>query len=249
MKDYGKVGVIMPVYNAKKTVIMAIKSIVRQKYENWMLIVVDDGSTDGSFEIMNEYFEKNKTEAVIHREAENQGTAHALAVCQRLAQSYNCDYFARMDADDRCSPKRLHLQLRHMEENDLDICGTFIKQVCLNKKGKISAEHSLDYPIDIRERNLMKKCPIAHGTAIMKEMVLNVVGTYRFTMFPYNICEDYDYWLMAYRHGFKLGNLPMYLYTKYEHKDSNVAKVNRNLLNGSKMLAKGMYLLDKGLRQ
>src|SRR3989344_1491738 len=100
------VSVIMPVFNAELTIASAIKSILRQKYSEFELIIIDDGSTDKSIDIVHSFYDKRiKTIRLQH----HQGISVALNSGIKQARGI---YIARMDADDIAYPKRLLLQVK-----------------------------------------------------------------------------------------------------------------------------------------
>jgi len=95
-----QVSVILPVYNAEKYVMDAINSIINQTLKDWELIIVNDGSTDGTQGVIDEFDDSR----VVSFSKENGGYATAMNVGISLAKS---NLIARMDADDICDPDRL----------------------------------------------------------------------------------------------------------------------------------------------
>jgi glycosyltransferase involved in cell wall biosynthesis len=114
------VTVAMSAYNASETIGLAIRSILAQTYQDWELIVVDDGSTDRTAEIISGMM--NPRIRLIREPTGNRGLASRLNQCVRLARG---QYVARMDADDVAYPRRLERQVRFLEEHrDIDLLGT-----------------------------------------------------------------------------------------------------------------------------
>lgn len=105
------VSIGMPVYNGADTLAAAIRSIINQTYQNWELLVMDDGSTDGS-----EHVAAGFGDPRIHviKGGDNQGIVFRLNEAVRLAQG---DYFARMDADDIAFPQRLERQVSYLDKH------------------------------------------------------------------------------------------------------------------------------------
>ena len=110
----------MSAYNASGTIDLALRSILAQTYQNWELIVVDDGSTDRTAEsVLNV---KDSRIRFIQEPSGNMGLASRLNQCVRLARG---QYVARMDADDVAYPQRLERQVQFLEEHrDIDLLGT-----------------------------------------------------------------------------------------------------------------------------
>ncbi len=108
-----KISVVMPVYNREKYVRAAIESIIGQTYTNWEFIIVDDGSTDKTLEILQEYANQDKRIKILQN-GENQGIAFSR---NRGVQASSGKYIAVMDSDDISFPKRLATEVEFMESH------------------------------------------------------------------------------------------------------------------------------------
>lgn len=115
------VSIGMPVFNCEITLGIAIRSILEQIYENWELLVIDDGSTDGTVEIAQQF--KDARIRVI-----SDGFHRGLSA--RLNQAIflgTGEYFARMDGDDVSYPRRFKLQVEYLQEHpEVDLLGAGI---------------------------------------------------------------------------------------------------------------------------
>lgn len=110
------VSVIVPVYNAEKFIREAMDSVRAQTYESWELLLVEDGSSDGSVDVITDYIaEKQETRIRLIRQPSNQGAACARNRGVREAVGR---YIAYLDADDLWAPEKLEHELRFMEEKD-----------------------------------------------------------------------------------------------------------------------------------
>ncbi|ELI6450329.1 glycosyltransferase family 2 protein [Photobacterium damselae] len=124
MKNKPLVSVIIPVYNGKKYIKEAIDSIVKQTYDNLEIIVIDDGSTDGSYDYILRLYE-NENRLKLYRK-ENSGLIDTLNLGLKLVSG---DYIARMDSDDISSINRIELQLEMFNNNSkLVLCGANFKR-------------------------------------------------------------------------------------------------------------------------
>lgn len=108
------ISVILPVYNAELYLKEAIESILKQTYKSFELIILNDGSSDNSLNIINSF----KDDRIILIDRENNGLVYTLNEGINMAKS---KYIARMDADDISLSDRFEKQIKHMEENSLDI--------------------------------------------------------------------------------------------------------------------------------
>lgn len=117
----GKVGVIVPVYNVERHLRRCIESILAQTFYQFELILVDDGSTDASGKICDEYEEKDRRIRVIHKK--NGGVSSARN--RGIEESVN-EYLAFVDSDDFIDRKYLEILFQSMEKNqaDLIICNS-----------------------------------------------------------------------------------------------------------------------------
>ena len=111
-------SVIVAVYNVKPYIAECISSICRQTYRNMEIILVDDGSTDGSGDICEEYAAKDQRIHVIHQK--NKGLSGARNAALDVMQG---DYMTIVDGDDYVLPDAFAHAIRVMEENTLDRCG------------------------------------------------------------------------------------------------------------------------------
>jgi glycosyltransferase involved in cell wall biosynthesis len=108
----------MQFFNNERSLADAIKSILLQTYENWELIIHDDGSTDKSYEIAASFTDPR---ILLKKDFGNRGRAVHLNQCLHLARG---DYFAVADADDIAHPERIRLQLNSLLKNsDVDLIG------------------------------------------------------------------------------------------------------------------------------
>lgn len=105
-----KISVLMPVYNCGRYVSHAIKSILNQTFRDFDFIIINDGSTDNTEEVVKGFDDKR----IIYRKTENKGTSAALNYGLKLCK-YN--WVARIDSDDINVPNRLETQIRFLGEN------------------------------------------------------------------------------------------------------------------------------------
>ena len=113
------VSVAMPVYNGAQTIGPAIRSVLYQTYENWELILIEDGSTDETLANVRKF---SDSRIRIISDGTNQGHGARLNQAVELSRG---KYIARMDQDDLCFPERFELQVDFLEENpDVDLLGT-----------------------------------------------------------------------------------------------------------------------------
>ena len=111
---------LMPVYNAEEFLDQAVQSLQNQKYQNWKLIIINDGSTDSSAQVCDSYAKIDPRIQVIHQE--NNGVAETR---NRLLNQIDTPYFSFVDADDELDSTLYEVLMSHMLTMDVDLvmCG------------------------------------------------------------------------------------------------------------------------------
>ena len=178
--------VLMPVYNGDRYLRPAVDSILAQTFTDFEFLIIDNGSTDQTEVILNEYQKKDARIRVLHRE---KGLVEAL--------NYGFDqsrgkYIARLDADDICLPNRMHKQVEFMEKHaEVGVCGSWIR--CFGNYDQVT-KHPVD-DASLRAEMLFSP-PFANSSTIIRQSVLKSHGIY-FRNPPYS--EDYDLWVRLSR--------------------------------------------------
>jgi teichuronic acid biosynthesis glycosyltransferase TuaG len=120
MKDYPLISIITPCYNSAGFLAQTIESVIAQTYKNWEMIIVDDCSTDASFDIALNYAAKDER-IKVYRTEQNCGAALARNKAIKLSQG---EYLAFLDSDDIWLPEKIERQLQFMRENNSDFSFT-----------------------------------------------------------------------------------------------------------------------------
>jgi hypothetical protein len=188
----------MTVYNGREHVEEAARSILDQTFDDLELVVVDDGSTDGSADLVRGLGD----ERVRVFSQGNKGLAAALNAGIAHARG---ELVARMDADDVSHPDRLRRQVELLRARpDVAVVGTSFDVVDAGG-ATVDAFWALPHDDDIR-RELLVRNPFGHGTTMVRRAVLDDVGGYRLVPI-----EDYDLWFRVLRRH-RGANLPESLY-------------------------------------
>lgn len=119
----GLVSVIIPVYNVEKYISRCIDSVLTQTYDNYEIILVDDGSKDSSYYICKQYATANKKIKLCHKENGGVSSARNLGL-----KNANGEYIAFIDADDYVDDNYLKILIGGIEDSDISICGYY--RVC-----------------------------------------------------------------------------------------------------------------------
>jgi teichuronic acid biosynthesis glycosyltransferase TuaG len=120
IKEYPFISIITPNFNCEKIISETIESVIAQTYQNWELLIQDDCSKDGSYEIALEYAQRDNR---IKVEQNNQNSGAAITRNNAIKRSVG-EYLAFLDSDDLWVPEKLEKQLQFMQENDCDFSFT-----------------------------------------------------------------------------------------------------------------------------
>ncbi|PLX84084.1 MAG: glycosyl transferase [Desulfuromonas sp.] len=186
-----QVSVLLPVRNDATHLPAAIASIQRQTLTDWELIVVDDGSTDGTTQWLQSAAEADRRLSII--------TQPALGLVPALnsgLKACNAPLVARMDSDDIAHPRRLFTQLNAFKEQpELTLCASAVRHFPRPhiQGGMLAYEkwqNRLIGHCDI-QRNLFVESPFVHPSVMFKKQAVQTAGGYR--KMPW--AEDYDLWI------------------------------------------------------
>lgn len=198
------VSVLMPVFNTRRFLDQAIRSILGQTHEAFELICVNDGSTDGSLEIIEHYAQIDRRVIVLDRP--NTGLVGALNDGLAVARG---KYIARIDADDIALPHRLQIQIRAME-SDPSLVAMGCHYRYIDEEDQII--RTMTPPTDHEEIDRThlrgeKGCVIPHPAMMLRTAAVRHIGGYS-QRFP--TAEDLDLCLRLAEIG-QLANLPQIL--------------------------------------
>lgn len=194
---YG-VSVILPVYNAELYLEEAVQSILDQTFSEFELIVINDGSTDRSLEILESFVQKDSRVRLVSRE--NRGLISTLNEAISLA---NYDFIARMDADDIALPNRFEKQVAYLKKHpDVAVVGTGYRY--MDPDGQVNGKrHTFVKPSDI-EASLFFCNPIAHPSVMVNYSLL---GDEFFYDEQFKTVEDFELWHRL-SGKYRIANLP-----------------------------------------
>lgn len=221
-----KISVIMSVYNGEKFLKESVLSILNQTYADFEFIIINDGSTDLSLEILRGFEEKDKRIRLISRE--NKGLTPSLNEGIKLAQG---EYIARMDSDDISMPERFEKQITFLEKNkDIALCGTWA--INIDENGNEIGEYKT--PITNKEikKNILFHNPFIHPSVMIRKEIVNNIGLYNEKI---KYAQDYEYWLRMIKKN-KVANLDDFL-IKYR-----IAKKSMTRKSNIPMRLEGLFM-------
>ncbi|AXH63517.1 glycosyltransferase family 2 protein [Providencia huaxiensis] len=205
------VSIIMPAYNVEKWIEKSIKSIINQTYENFELIIIDDCSTDSTFNII-------KRMSTLDNRIKYARNKENSKICKTLNHGLDIstgDYIARFDADDIATPDRLEKQMAKLIEDNLDLIGCQMITIDESENELSSAQRPIGESLINKTKLLIS--PISHIWLCKKDIYIKL-NNYR--EIPY--AEDYDFILRAIDHGYKCDNHPLPL-MYIRHREGNTS--------------------------
>lgn len=198
------VSVLMPAYNAAEHIGEAMDSILAQTFVDFEFLIINDGSTDNTVDIINGYDDPRIK--LIHNDG-NKGLIYSLNYGLEIAQG---KYIARMDADDIAMDTRFEKQVSFLENNpDVSILGTAF--ILMGTPYEI---HHPNYNEEIRIK-LLDDGAFAHPTVMMRKDSIDS-NNIRYNA-DYKYIEDYQFWVEAAIKNLKMANLDEVLLQYRQH--------------------------------
>jgi len=204
------VSIVLPVYNGEKYLKASLDSVLAQTYQNWELVIINDGSTDDTENLILDYQDKRI------RYLPNESNKGIIISLNRGLQESNGVFIARLDADDIALPYRIEKQVEFLSDNpDYDLCGSYFQTIDSN--GRLLK--NVAFPANNRDAQsylLLHNC-FCHSAIMMRS---NIAKELKYDE-KFQVCEDYDLWYRISRRG-KILNLPLFM-TLYRVHDNNMS--------------------------
>ena len=231
--NFPLVSVIMPVYNASFYIREAIESILSQEFIDFEFIIINDGSTDNSEEIILSYSD------VRIKYVKNENNLKIISTLNKGFEMAKGKYIARMDADDISDPLRFTKQIKLLENNpEIGILGTYVQQIGESDKLVCYPENDEDIRYSLIFFN-----PFVHSSVFIRKSIIDEFCL----QFSQNMLhvEDYDMWMriLQYTKGM---NLPEVL-LKYRVHKNQISSIHSEYQRQNNDLLRGNYLLSLGL--
>lgn len=230
-----KVSVIMATYNCAATVEKALDSILAQTYENWVMIICDDGSTDHTPKILNRYKAQYPDKFVLLRNETNRKLPYSLNHCLEHVET---ELVARMDGDDWSAPDRFQKQVSFLKEHpEYDLVGTGVAV----SDGEKKIASIIKTPVPTK-KTMLRQNAFSHATIMTYKRVYDELGGYSLDPTVIRV-EDVDLWCRFLAKGFKGYNLPDELYVILENIDAVKRRTLQARLNGARTRCRGYKLM------
>jgi glycosyltransferase involved in cell wall biosynthesis len=218
------VSVLMPAYNAESFIKESIESILQQTYKDFEFVIVDDASTDSTWNIIQEYSNIDKRIKAF-RNSKNLYIAENRNKCIKLS---NSEFIIWQDADDISEPTRIEKLLSKIESDpDIGLCGSYLEIFTSNGKSSTRTYSQND---ELLRYKIFRYSPVAQPSSIVRRKSIERVGKYNPQLPP---AEDID---MSFRIGeyYKFANVPEVLLKYRMHANSatfkNIKRIELNTI-------------------
>lgn len=199
-----KISVIMGIYNCAETLPEALDSLLNQTFQDFEIVMCNDGSSDNTFEVASEYKEKYPEKIVLIENDGNKGLNYTLNHCLEHASG---EYIARMDGDDISMPTRFEKELGFLEEH---------KEYAIVSTPMIYFDENGDFRIGKEEgepdiNTMARTTPFCHAPCMVRKEAYDAVNGYVVADNRLRV-EDWDMWIRMYEKGYRgyMLNEPLY---------------------------------------
>ena len=217
-----RISVILPCYNSEKYIAESIESILNQTYADFELILLNDGCTDGSKEIIQSY----KDDRIIY--FENPGNIGLIKTLNKGISLSNGELIARMDSDDIAYPDRFKIQIEYLDSYpDIGLVGSWMDFFPAREGEGRHKEH-------ITYFDILKGWCINHPTVMLRKKLLDQYNLFYDGKYKY--AEDYELWSRLIRYT-KIANIQIPL-LRYRWHGNNASAENVDEMHKNAILVK-----------
>lgn len=222
-----RISVIMGIYNCADTLPEAIDSLLSQTYQDWKLIMCDDGSTDSTYQVASDYKKKYPEKIKLLRNGRNLGLNRTLNRCLKFADS---ELIARMDGDDISLPERFEKEVNFLDSHP-QYAIVSCPMIYFDESGDFMRGKGGGEP----ERTAFcKGTPFSHAPCMVRREAYFAVQGYSTSKNRLRV-EDWDLWIRMYEKGYKGYSLSECLYKMRDDRNAYKRRNFRNRINEMKV--------------
>ena len=198
-----RITVLMGIYNCGSTLPEALDSLYAQTYQDFKIILCEDGSKDDTYVVAKQYADKYDNILLIRNE-KNMGLNYTLNRCLEYADT---EYCARMDGDDISLPTRFEQEIKFLDEHP-EYAIVSCPMIFFDESGDYMTSKAIEKP---QPRDFAKGSPICHAPCMVRTKAYKKVGGYSVDRKLLRM-EDYHLWIKMYAAGYRAFNLQEALY-------------------------------------
>lgn len=219
-----KISVIMGAYNCEGTLNEALDSLLNQTFEDFNIIICDDGSTDQTYKLLEKYKKKYPEKFIILKNDRNMGLNYTLNKALNQATG---EYIARMDADDISMRDRFEIQATFLD-NNLDYGFVSSNMIHFDENGDWGISKTKEQP---DRKDFVYNSPFPHAPVMIRREAYLDVGGYTVDSKLLRV-EDYHLWVKLYERNYKGFNIKKPLYKMRDDKNAYKRRTLKNRING-----------------
>lgn len=220
------ISVLMGIYNCASTLEEAVSCIRAQSFEDWELIMCDDGSSDNTLAVASQLAVQDRRIRVMSNPS-NMGLAATLNHCLSAAMG---EYVARMDGDDLCPRDRFQSELTFLQRHPQYVLVSGWME-CFDAQGTYGTIRYCEAP---QYEDFVRGSQFCHAGSMMRRDVLQALGGYNSAPNTERV-EDYDLWVRLYAAGYKGYNLQQVVYSMRDDRNAYHRRKFRYRINESRV--------------
>ena len=194
------VSVIIPAFNAERYIGKALESVRAQTYQNWEIIVTNDGGTDATGRMVSEFARQTPRNVVLLEHAQSQGPSAARNTAMKAAKG---EYIAFLDADDIWMPEHLTRLCAVLASGKADLAYSDCYVFCETPSGEMESLPHDTTEMKNPSQDLFRRNFINTSAAAITRRLMEKVGTFDATMWS---GEELDYWIRSAALGFEIAS-------------------------------------------
>lgn len=218
-----RISVLMGIYNCAPTLPEALDSLYAQTYQDFKIILCDDGSKDNTYRVAKEYAEKHENIVLVKNE-KNMGLNYTLNHCLEYADT---EYCARMDGDDISLPTRFEKEINFLDEHP-EYAIVSCPMIYFDEQGEFGRGKGGGEP---NREDIVYGPPFCHAPCMIRTNAYRKVGGYTEDkkLLRY---EDYNLWTKMYIERFRGYNLSECLYAMRDDRNAIKRRSFKSRMNG-----------------
>lgn len=237
--DNARISVIIGIYNCSATLAEALDSLYNQSFQDFKIILCDDGSTDNTYQVAADYANKHNNIILIKNE-KNMGLNYTLNHCLEYADT---EYVARMDGDDISLPERFKKEITFLDNHpEYDIVSS--PMIYFDEQGEFGRGKGGFEPT---KESFIYGTPFCHAPCMVRREAYIAVGGYSVSPKLLRV-EDYHLWLKMFSKGSRGYNLPECLYAMRDDRNAMARRKWKGSINETRVHLLACKTLGLGLK-
>ncbi len=222
MPNY-RISVIIGIYNCADTLVEALDSLMAQTYQSFKVILCEDGSTDNTYQVAEDYIKQYPGRFVLVRNERNMGLNYTLNRCLELTDT---EYVARMDGDDISLPERFEKEITFLNEHP-EFAVVSGPMIYFDENGDYREGSGYG---EVKKENFIHGTPICHAPCMARADAFKSVGGYSVDERLLRV-EDYHLWFKLFAKGYRLYMLGEPIYKMRDDRNASSRRTWKNRLN------------------